>query len=109
MLSNHYMREVYVNELYPNRDQSSYSGVTSTLPILNLAFYPQERGPYNFTTDLDANGHLNHPEKSWGGMMRKLDTNDFEQANIEYIEFWMLDVHIHAAKGLPTSMAATSI
>lgn len=41
MLSNHYMREVYVNELYPNRDQSSYSGVTSTLPILNLAFYPQ--------------------------------------------------------------------
>lgn len=44
MLSNHYMREVYVNELYPNRDQSNYSGVTSTLPILNLAFYPDERG-----------------------------------------------------------------
>ena len=98
MLSNHYMREVYVNELYPNRDQSSYSGVTSTLPILNLAFYPQERGPYNFTTDLDANGHLNHPEKSWGGMMRKLDTNDFEQANIEYIEFWMLDPFIYTRR-----------
>ena len=95
MLSNHYMREVYVNELYPNRDQSNYSGVTSTLPILNLAFYPNERGPYNFTTDLDANGHLNNPKRSWGGMMRKLDTNDFEQANIEYIEFWMLDPFIY--------------
>ena len=95
MLSNWYMREIYVNELYPNRDQSSYSGATSTLPILNLAFYPSERGPYNFTTDLDANGHLTHPEKSWGGMMRKLDTNDFEQANIEYIEFWMLDPFIY--------------
>ena len=95
MLSNWYMREIYVSELYPNRDQSSYSGVTSTLPILNLAFYPQERGPYNFTTDLDANGHLNHPAQSWGGMMRKLDTNDFEQANIEYIEFWLLDPFIY--------------
>ena len=98
MLSNWYMREIYVNELYPDRDQSSYNGVTSTLPILNLAFYPSERGPYNFTTDLDANGHLNHPEKSWGGMMRKLDTNDFEQANIEYIEFWMLDPFIYTRK-----------
>ena len=24
-------------------------------------------------------------------MMRKLDTNDFETANIEYVEFWLLD------------------
>ena len=37
-LSNHYVREVLVNELYPNRDQSSYNGVISTLPILNLAY-----------------------------------------------------------------------
>ena len=28
-------------------------------------------------------------------MMRKLDTNDFETANIEYIEFWMLDPFIY--------------
>ena len=37
-LSNHYVRAVYVSELYPNRDQSTYSGATSTLPILNLAY-----------------------------------------------------------------------
>ena len=97
-LSNHYVREIYVNELFPNRDQSSYNGATSTLPILNLAYYPQERGPYNFNPDLDANGHLTLPKRTWGGMMRKLDTNDFEAANIEYIEFWMLDPFIYSSQ-----------
>ena len=94
-LSNHYVREVYVRELYPNRDQSSYNGATSTLPVLNLAFYPQERGPYNFSTDLNAKGQFDKVENKWGGMMRKLDTNDFETANIEYIEFWLLDPFIY--------------
>ena len=94
-LSNHYVREVYVNELYPNRDQNTYNGATSTLDILNLAFYPSERGPYNFNPGITANGRLPEPTKSWGGMMRKLDTNDFEEANIEYIEFWMLDPFVY--------------
>ena len=94
-LSNHYVREVYVKELYPNRDQSTYSGSVSTLPILNMAFYPDERGPYNLTTQLNFNGTLTDPETKWGGMMRRLDTNDFEQANIEYLEFWMLDPFIY--------------
>ncbi len=94
-LSNHYVREVYVKELYPNRDQSTYNGATSTLPILNLAYYPEERGPYNLTRRLNPDGTLQEPETKWGGMMRKLDTNDFEQANIEYIEFWMLDPFIY--------------
>ncbi|MBQ9561035.1 MAG: cell surface protein SprA [Prevotella sp.] len=98
LLSNHYVREVYVSELYPKRDQSTYSGVTSVLPIMNLAYYPKERGPYNFSLDLTNDGLLNNPEKSWGGMMRKLDTNDFEEANIEYIEFWMLDPFIYSSR-----------
>ena len=94
-LSNHYVREVYVKELYPNRDQSTYNGATSTLPILNLAYYPQERGPYNLSLGLNSDGTLQQPETKWGGMMRKIDTNDFEQANIEYIEFWLLDPFIY--------------
>ena len=32
-----------------------------------------------------------HPEKRWGGIMRKIDNTNFEQSNIEYIQFWMLD------------------
>ena len=97
-LSNHYVREVYVRELFPNRNQSSYNGATATLPILNLAFYPSERGPYNFNPNLNSNGTLPTPQRNWGGMMRRLDTNDFETANIEYIEFWMLDPFIYTNK-----------
>ena len=97
-LSNHYVREVYVRELYPNRDQSSYNGATSTLPVLNLAYYPNERGPYNLTTRLNADGSLQDPASKWGGMMRRLETTDFEQANIEYVEFWMLDPFIYTRK-----------
>lgn len=94
-LSDFYVREVYVRELFPNRNQSSYNGATSTIPVLNLAYYPNERGPYNFNPDLSADGSLNNPTQHWGGMMRKLDTSDFETANIEYIEFWMLDPFIY--------------
>ncbi|WP_288591830.1 cell surface protein SprA [uncultured Prevotella sp.] len=97
-LSNHYVREVYVRELFPNRDQSSYNGATATLPILNLAFYPSERGPYNFNPNLNSDGTLPVPAVNWGGMMRRLDTSDFETANIEYIEFWMLDPFIYSNK-----------
>ena len=96
-LSNHYVREVYTKELFPLRDQSSYQGATNTLNVLNLTYYPSEPGPYNFNvTDLQADGTLQNPQRNWGGMMRKLDTNDFEQANIEYIEFWMLDPFIYS-------------
>ena len=97
-LSNHYVRAVYVSELYPNRQQSTYSGATATLPILNLAYYPQERGPYNLTTDVTTDGKLINPQQRWGGMMRKLDTNDFETANVEYIEFWMMDPFIYTSQ-----------
>lgn len=92
-LSNHYVREVYERELYPNKE-STY-GESSTLSILNLAFYPNERGPYNLDSDLTSDGKLNNPRERWGGIMRQLSTTDFETSNIEYIEFWMLDPFIY--------------
>ena len=95
-LSNYYVREVYTRELFPNRNDNTYSGATSTLSILNLAYYPEERGPYNFNPNLNYDGTLQNPEQHWGGMMRKLDTSDFETANIEYIEFWLLDPFIYS-------------
>ena len=95
-LSDFYVREWYTRELFPFRDQSNYSGTTSTLPILNLAFYPNERGPYNLDTNLNSDGTLPNPHTRWGGMMRKLESSDFETANIEYIEFWMLDPFIYS-------------
>ena len=93
-LSNHYVREVYVREVYPNRDYNS--GESNTLPILNVAYYPNERGPYNLDPDVnDEYGHLSHPEKRWGGMTRKIETSDFETSNVQYIEFWLLDPFIY--------------
>ena len=98
-LSNHYVREVYERELYPNKE-STY-GESSTLSVLNLAYYPDERGPYNLDTNLTPEGKLRNPEQRWGGIMRQLTTTDFESSNIEYIEFWMLDPFIYnpEAKG----------
>ena len=92
-LSNHYVREVYSRELFPNKEQRF--GESSTLSILNVAYYPEERGPYNLDTDLDINGRLSNPTTRWGGMMRKLNTSDFETANIEYVEFWLMDPFIY--------------
>lgn len=92
-LSNHYVREVYERELFPNKE-STY-GESSTLTILNLAYYPDERGPYNLDTNLTPEGKLNNPRERWGGIMRQLTTTDFETSNIEYIEFWMMDPFIY--------------
>lgn len=92
-LSNHYVREVYTREIYPNRDTNQ--GESNTLDILNIAYYPSERGPYNLDTDVDENARLNDPKKRWGGMMRKINMSDFESSNIQYIEFWMLDPFIY--------------
>ena len=93
-LSNHYVREVYRTELFPNRELTY--GQSQTLDILNLAYYPDRRGPYNLNTDVDSKGNLKNPAEHWGGMMRSLETTDFEAANIEYIEFWMLDPFIYS-------------
>ena len=89
--SYHYVREVLETEVFPNKDPNLGTQITN-LPVLDIAYYPKERGPYNYTVDgINANGELKNPNKNWGGMMRKLETNDFESANIEFIEFWMMD------------------
>lgn len=89
-LSNPYVREITVNEIFPNR-QLNY-GESNTIQTLNLSFYPKERGPYNLdATNIDATGALLNPEKRWGGIMRKIDNTNFENSNVEYLQFWMLD------------------
>jgi len=95
ILSDHRSRIVYQQELFPNKE--SLANEDTRLSILNLTFYPKERGPYNVYTEgnqYNSDGELTNPEKRWGGMMRRLDNTDFEKANIEYIEFWMMDPHL---------------
>ena len=89
-LSYPYAREVAFSEVFPGRELNY--GESSVIQTLNLSFYPRERGPYNLdATDVDPDGNLLYPEKRWGGIMRKIDNTNFEQSNIEYIQFWMLD------------------
>jgi cell surface protein SprA len=88
--SNPYVREVTSREIFPDR-QLTY-GESSTIQTLNLSFYPTERGPYNVdATNIDAEGNLLYPEKRWGGIMRRLDNTNFEQSNIEYVQFWLMN------------------
>lgn len=88
--SNPYVREITSREIFPDRELTY--GESSTIQTLNLSFYPSERGPYNLdATNIDENGNLLFPEKRWGGIMRRLDNTNFEQSNIEYVQFWMLN------------------
>ncbi|MDE6467277.1 MAG: cell surface protein SprA, partial [Muribaculaceae bacterium] len=89
-LSNPYVREVTSQEIFPGRDITY--GESSTIQTLNLSFYPEERGPYNLDADgVDSEGRLLNPEKRWGGIMRRMDNTNFEQSNIEYVQFWLLN------------------
>ena len=89
-LSDQRVRYVRETEVFPNIDPPN--GEPMNISMFDIAFFPEIRGPYNFDIDnLDANGNLKNPEKNWGGIMRKIETSDFEATNIEYIEFWMMD------------------
>ncbi|HNV52334.1 MAG TPA: cell surface protein SprA, partial [Tenuifilaceae bacterium] len=90
----HWVREIYEKELFPNKNTPQ--GQPTNITVLNMAFYPDERGPYNFDTqNVDADGKLLNPENRWGGVMRGLGTTDFETSNIEYIEFWLMDPFVY--------------
>ena len=92
-LSDHRVRQIDITEVYPSRQIQS--GQPQNLPTLDLSFSPKERGPYNYTVSgLNSDGTLKNPTQNWGGIMRKIDQNDFEAANIDYIEMWILDPYL---------------
>ena len=90
LMCDHRTRTVYEEEVYPNKQVMA--NTDTRLTVLNLSYYPDERGPYNISADeIGYDGKLTNPQDRWGGIMRKLDNTDFEKANIEYIEFWLMD------------------
>ncbi len=105
---NPYTTNISQNEVFPNR--TIQPGTASTVQGLNLAYNPGRRGPYNFdlpggtdfSTGLDNDGGLSRPDTRWGGIMRALTTNDFQAANIEYLEFWMLNPYMDQGDGTRT-------
>ncbi len=98
-LSQPYARRIYEQEVFPNKDR--VAGQPTYVYELNLAYYPEEKGPYNydvaptaFSAGITDSGTLVDPKSRWGGIMRKLDYTDFETQNIETIEFWLMDPFI---------------
>lgn len=92
-----YTRLYYERQLFPNRENPNLQN--AALYTFDMSFDPTEKGPYNFETTgepgisagIDATGRLLAPETRWGGVMRSIETNDFEAANIEFIQLWVLD------------------
>ena len=87
-------RQVLQQEIFPKRSLDFGQGLLTTF---DLAFYPDEKGPYNFeyrNGRVNAAGKLANPKQAWGGLMRNIDQIDFETGNIEFIEFWLQDPFI---------------
>ena len=101
-LSRSEVRPISYTELFSEVDlDATQLNLVSTL---DLAYYPSERGPYNF----NLNSEANLPEENWGGIMRALTTNNFEQANVEYLQFWLMNPYenysITEEEGLPAGV-----
>ena len=96
-LSKDEVRQVLEKEVFPNKETPN--GYPTNIPVFNLAYYPREKGSNNYDVEgvaglsdgIDENGLLKNPGSRWGGIMREIQTSDFEATNVEYIEFWMMD------------------
>ncbi|MBI1305232.1 MAG: cell surface protein SprA [Bacteroidetes bacterium] len=92
--SGHFVRAIPYNEPFPQKNIQQ--STPKTLPTLDLAFYPKYRGPYNYNIDdLNVDGTLDNPQNKWAGISRRIENTDFEAANYDYIEIWMMDPFVY--------------
>ncbi|MCS6917264.1 MAG: cell surface protein SprA [Chitinophagales bacterium] len=102
--SNFYSREVLQTEIFPEKDLTN-TPFDQRENTFDLRYEPRKRGPYNFDTTglillpdgtigFDTTSAANL-RKRWAGIQRSLDQTDFEQANIEYIQLWLLDPFLY--------------
>jgi cell surface protein SprA len=80
-------RRVYSEELYPLTD--IVQGQTQVITTLDLSYYPSERGAYNNNVNFAAD-----PAGNFGGIVRSINSTNFEQGNVEYIQIWVMDPYI---------------
>jgi len=106
-LSRAEVRRIRYEELFPEQDLDlTQSTIVRTL---DLAYYPNERGSYNYdTSNVAGDGKFTNPQDRWAGITRALTTTNFEQSNVEYIQFWLMDPYDHYSitneEGLPTGV-----
>ncbi len=95
---NHYIRSVSPQEIFPNRQRQQVQVNELTF---DMAYFPSERGPYNYNPNLNAQGRLPNPAQNFGAITRAIASDiDFDNANVEYLEFWMLDPFIAGENGI---------
>ncbi len=87
-ISSNTTRRVFIDEVFPEVDQAQ--GQTRVQTTLDLAYYPDTKGPYNNNDNFIGEG----PNEKWGGMMRPLSSTNFEQSNVEFLQFWVLDPYV---------------
>ncbi|MBU2907645.1 MULTISPECIES: cell surface protein SprA [Arenibacter] len=92
-ISTNETRRIYIQDVF---NQDVAQGQTLAQNTLDIAYYPGMKGPYNanpnFTTE--------QPQDKWAGIMRSLSSTNFEQSNVEYVQFWVLDPYVD---GIATS------
>lgn len=100
IISDHRQRQVDILEVFPNTSLQQGTTVRN-IAMFDLAYYPNERGPYNYDVEptsisagLTADGELRDPESRWAGITRPLQVNNFEEQNIEFIQFWIMDPYL---------------
>ena len=89
-LNYHYVRGIDPDEIYHNfQPPQGYFWQ----PVFDIAYYPEERGQYNYNPNLTNSGLLaDDPTTNWAGITTAIRTEvDFDKANIEYVEFWMMN------------------
>ena len=97
-------RRISSQELYPNTDIAA--GQLQVINTLDLTYYPSERGPYNNNPLAAGTNTLPNPQDNFGGITRSLNSTNFEQSNVEYIQFWVLDPYVGAG-ALPQTSTNT--
>ncbi|HSJ11979.1 MAG TPA: cell surface protein SprA, partial [Gillisia sp.] len=92
-LSSYASRRVFLNEIFPNTDV--IQGQPQVIYTMDVAYFPGERGPYNFNPAAAGGNTLPNPKENFGGMSRAINSTNFEQSNVEFIEFWLMDPFIY--------------
>ena len=92
-ISTYAARRVALNEIFPNTDV--VQGQPQVVYTMDVAYNPEERGPYNYNPAATGSNNLPNPASNFGGIMRAVNTTNFEQSNVEYIQFWVMDPYIY--------------
>ena len=91
------MKAISPQDIFRKQDRQL---INTNLPIFDIAYFPNERGQYNYSTDLLPSGLLRDPKSNYGAITKSISNDtDFDRTNVQYIEFWMMDPFIDGEDG----------